>query len=74
VRGRGVAAALMEDAIAWARSRGAPALYLSVWENNERAQRFYRRYGFRHVGEHAFMVGRVRDRDLIWRLDLGTSG
>lgn len=70
VRGRGVAAALIEDAIAWARSRGAPALYLSVWENNERAQRFYRRYGFEHVGEHGFMVGSVRDRDLIWRLDL----
>ncbi len=73
-RGRGVAATLMEDAIAWARSRGAPALYLSVWENNERAQRFYRRYGFLHVGEHAFMVGSIRDRDLIWRLDLRASG
>ena len=70
VQGRGVAATLMEDAIAWARSHGAPALFLSVWENNERAQRFYRRYGFEPVGEHSFTVGSVRDRDLIFRLDL----
>lgn len=70
VQGKGVAARLMDDAIAFARQRGARALYLSVYENNERAQRFYRRYGFEQVGEYDFMVGRVRDRDLIWRLEL----
>jgi diamine N-acetyltransferase len=69
-KGAGVAQALMEDALAWARARGAEALYLSVWENNLRAQAFYRRYGFGHVGEHGFAVGRVIDRDFIWRLAL----
>ena len=70
VKGQGVAQALTEDALNWARGQGAQAIYLSVWENNRRAQAFYRRYGFEHVGEHGFMVGRVRDRDLIWRLAL----
>ena len=70
VRGGGVAARLMDEVIDFARSRAAPALYLSVYEDNERARRFYRRYGFEEVGEHAFMVGRVRDRDLICRLEL----
>jgi ribosomal protein S18 acetylase RimI-like enzyme len=70
VKGAGVAAALMEDAIAWARGRGATALYLSVWEHNERAQRFYRRFGFEDYGEWDFMVGGTADRDLIWRLAL----
>jgi diamine N-acetyltransferase len=70
VKGAGVAAALMEDCLAWARRRGATALYLSVWENNARAQAFYKRYGFQHVGEHKFMVGRTADRDFIWRLAL----
>jgi ribosomal protein S18 acetylase RimI-like enzyme len=70
VKGAGVAAALMEDAIAWARARGAPALYLGVWESNHRAQRFYRRYGFADHGEWEFMVGATADRDLIWRLEL----
>jgi ribosomal protein S18 acetylase RimI-like enzyme len=70
VKGAGVAAALMDDAIAWARGRGASALYLSVWEHNERAQRFYRRFGFADHGEWDFMVGETADRDLIWRLAL----
>jgi ribosomal protein S18 acetylase RimI-like enzyme len=70
VQGRGVADALMEQVLTWARAQGAQALWLSVWENNERAQRFYRGYGFTHMGEHAFMVGATADRDFIWKLDL----
>ncbi|MGQ0531564.1 MAG: GNAT family N-acetyltransferase [Caulobacteraceae bacterium] len=70
VKGMGVADALMDDCIAWANANGAAALYLSVWENNERAQRFYRRFGFKDFGEWDFMVGETADRDLIWRLAL----
>lgn len=69
-KGAGVAQKLMDEALAWARGKGAKRMYLSVWENNTRAQAFYRRYGFEHVGEHKFMVGRVADRDFIWRLAL----
>lgn len=70
VKGAGVSDALMKDCIAWARTRGASAIYLSVWENNERAQRFYRRHGLTHHGEWKFMVGDTADRDLIWKLPL----
>jgi ribosomal protein S18 acetylase RimI-like enzyme len=70
VKGGGVAPELMSNVIGWARSEGAEALWLSVWENNARAQAFYRRYGFEHVGEHKFMVGKTADRDFIWRLKL----
>jgi ribosomal protein S18 acetylase RimI-like enzyme len=70
IKGAGVAAALMDDCLAWARAKRASALYLSVWENNHRAQRFYKRYGFEHIGEHKFMVGNTADRDFIWRLAL----
>ena len=69
-RGSGVAQALMDDALDWARGKGAKVMYLSVWENNTRAQAFYKRYGFEHVGEHKFLVGRVADRDFIWKLAL----
>jgi ribosomal protein S18 acetylase RimI-like enzyme len=69
-KGTGVAQALMHEALAWARGKGAKVMFLSVWENNARAQAFYRRYGFEHIGEHRFMVGRVADRDFIWRLAL----
>ncbi|GAN00016.1 acetyltransferase, GNAT family [alpha proteobacterium U9-1i] len=70
VKGAGVARALMDDVFAWSREQRAPALYLGVWENNHRAQTFYKRLGFVHVGEHDFMVGQTRDRDFIWRLAL----
>lgn len=70
VKGAGVAKTLMDEALAWARGKGARVMFLSVWENNARAQAFYKRYGFEHVGEHKFMVGRVADRDFIWRLAL----
>ncbi len=69
-KGAGVAQALMRRVIERARQQGAGALWLSVWENNERAQRFYRRCGFAHIGEHKFMVGKTADRDFIWRLSL----
>lgn len=70
VKGAGVAPALMREVLAWTRDVKAEALWLSVWENNHRAQGFYRRYGFEPIGEHKFMVGRVADRDLIWKLNL----
>lgn len=69
-KGAGVADELLREAIAWARGKGALALYLSVWENNERAQRFYRRYGFKDHSEWDFMVGSTADRDYIWKLAL----
>lgn len=70
VKGAGVAHRLMNDVVEQARAAGGNEIWLSVWENNERAQRFYRAYGFEHRGEHKFMVGSVADRDLIWRAEL----
>ena len=69
-QGAGVAPALMDWAIATARADGAASLFLTVWEENHRALRFYRRYGFVHVGDHEFPVGDQIDRDLIMRLSL----
>lgn len=68
-KGTGIAAALMDWGIGWARDR-ASILYLSVFTENHRAQAFYRRYGFVDVGRNAFRVGNHVDEDRIWRLDL----
>ncbi len=68
--GRGVARALMDWSIAHARARRAPALLLTVFEENHRAIAFYGKYGFVHVGDYAFPVGRQIDRDLVMRLTL----
>jgi len=49
-RGHGVAAALLDAAIAWARARGARAMGLGVVCGNDAARRLYERAGFRDVG------------------------
>lgn len=69
-QGEGVAPALMAWVLAEARRRGAEALYLSVFIDNVRAQRFYARHGFEAVGRYAFMVGSHADEDIIMRLKL----
>ncbi len=68
-KGTGVAVRLMEWGIAWARER-ASTLYLTVFTENDRAQAFYRRYGFYDVGRNAFRVGNHIDEDRFFRLDL----
>ena len=66
-QGAGVAQALMAWVIEEARARGAEQLFLSVFVDNHRAQRFYARYGFEPVGTYAFMVGTHADEDIIMR-------
>jgi GNAT superfamily N-acetyltransferase len=69
-KGAGIAGALMQWTLATARERGAGALYLGVYQGNERAQRFYARHGFSIVGEYEFEVGATRDPEYIMRLPL----
>lgn len=64
--GTGVADRLMKWAIATARASKAPELYLTVFDDNHRAKRFYARHGFEEVGSCTFeMGGRLFD-DRIW--------
>jgi GNAT superfamily N-acetyltransferase len=49
-RGRGVAAALLDEAVAWARSIQARVVQLGVVCSNEPAIQLYVRKGFRDVG------------------------
>lgn len=65
--GSGIARELMDWVVAEARRRGARALYLTVFIDNHRAQRFYDRYGFEDVGRYDFMVGEQADEDIIMR-------
>lgn len=64
-QGRGVAHDLMRTVVAAAARAGSDCIWLGVWERNLKAIAFYRKYGFRTVGDHLFMLGRDRQRDLI---------
>jgi GNAT superfamily N-acetyltransferase len=44
--GRGAGAALMRAAEEWSRAAGYPKLTLNVFEGNQRARRFYERFGY----------------------------
>ena len=69
-QGAGLAAALMDWAIGTGRTGGAPALYLSVWEQGGRAQAFYRKHGFETVGAAPFRVGARVYQDPVMRRGL----
>jgi ribosomal protein S18 acetylase RimI-like enzyme len=42
-----------------------------VWEHNPKAIAFYRKFGFETVGDHTFMLGLDRQRDIVMALKLG---
>jgi ribosomal protein S18 acetylase RimI-like enzyme len=54
VYGTGAGECLLKHCLATARQRGFATLWLGVWEENLRAQKFYAKYGFTRVGELAF--------------------
>lgn len=55
----------MQHALAQARSSGYKTIWLGVWERNPRAQAFYKKNGFREVGDHVFLMGEEEQRDVI---------
>ena len=68
--GTGVGAALMKDCIDESLRRRFDTLWLGVWENNFRAQAFYRKWGFVEVGTHIFHLGDDPQRDFLLKRDL----
>ncbi|HEY9130352.1 MAG TPA: GNAT family N-acetyltransferase [Dyella sp.] len=68
--GQGIADRLMTWALNDAREQGAPEIYLTVFDHNQRAKRFYSRYGFAEVGRCTFTLGDRIDDDRVWRKSL----
>lgn len=71
--GRGIAPMLMNALLADAREANADAVWLGVWERNPRAISFYRKAGFREVGEHRFMLGSDPQRDVVMSRPIDTG-
>ena len=66
----GVAGSLMTWALDLGRTRRAPEIYLTVFDDNHRAKRFYARHGFVDVGGCPFQCGSSVEDDRIWRRSL----
>jgi GNAT superfamily N-acetyltransferase len=68
--GQGIAPRLMDAVTEDARRRGARYLWLTVWQRNPRAVRFYEKCGFRVTGATTFTVGSDPQTDWVMRLTL----
>ena len=64
-QGRGLAKALLHACLAEARDRARGGIWLDVWDQNARAQEFYRRHTFDLVGERPYIVGNETQRHLL---------
>ena len=63
--GVGAAAALMQACLDWAEAAGATSVWLGVNQENERAQRFYRKHGFVVTGTRTFRLGPSTENDFV---------
>lgn len=61
--GQGQGRQLMQYCLDWAQQQGYAAVWLGVWERNERAIAFYKKLGFERFGFHYFQFGSERQRD-----------
>lgn len=64
-QGKHVGATLMKTAMHFASIHGFSKVWLGVWENNRKALNFYRSFGFRHAGDHTFVMGSHQQRDYM---------
>ncbi|TMW62566.1 hypothetical protein Poli38472_005184 [Pythium oligandrum] len=68
VHGKGAARIVMDHMMEYMHAKQRKVIWLGVWEHNLRAQKFYEKYNFEETGEHVFMVGATKDRDLLFTL------
>jgi len=68
--GKGVGKELMQATLNEARQRGCDRIWLGVWEKNQRAIYFYKKWGFREVGTHTFSLGDDPQNDFVMELEL----
>lgn len=64
-KGKGIGRNLMEHAFANPVLKASKYHYLSVYEDNLPAQKFYQNYGFSIIGEYDYYVGLHIDREFI---------
>ena len=69
-QGKKVGQLLYETAIRIAKELNADFVWLGVWEENERAIRFYKKNGFEAFDKHIFKLGSDEQTDLMMKRQL----
>ena len=65
--GMGVGKQMMQSVINIAKEKAKDVLWLGVWENNQRAIDFYKKWGFEKFDETDFLLGDDVQRDWLMR-------
>ena len=68
--GAGVGKELMRKCIFLARDMKKEIVWLGVWEKNNRAISFYKKWGFEKFGEHSFTLGDDLQNDWLMKKEL----
>ena len=63
--GKRLGSVLMQACLAEAKARGYQSVWLGVWEHNDRAIAFYKRWEFELVGTHPFQQGTETQTDFV---------
>ncbi len=66
--GKKVGQALYEKAIEIAKNIGVEYVWLGVWEENNKAIKFYTKNGFKAFDTHSFMLGDDEQKDILMKL------
>ena len=70
IQSSGVGGKLMEACLTEAKRAGFQTIWLGVWQQNTRAQAFYKRWNFSIVGDHVFQLGEDRQLDFLMQRSL----
>lgn len=64
---KGVGKLLMQTAITYAQENSNKTIWLGVFQKNERAIAFYKKWGFEIYVEHEFVVGKDKQTDWLMK-------
>lgn len=68
--GKNVGQLLIDEAIKIAKQSDVDSIWLGVWEENQRALRFYIKNGFQTFDKHIFTLGNDEQTDLLMQLQI----
>jgi ribosomal protein S18 acetylase RimI-like enzyme len=70
LHGTGLGYKLIQHGIEFADSESYDVLWLGVWNQNEKAIKFYEKCGFEIFGEHKFILGTEEQIDYLMKKEL----
>lgn len=68
--GQGIGNMLMKYSLDLIRNQEVNIAWLGVWENNQNAIAFYKKWGFERFGEHIFMLGDDPQTDWLLKKEI----